>query len=90
MQYLKSRKQIREAKRKESQKERVHVRQQTKVLLSLEEEALGNARAFDRYDRMLTAKGRDTLHGISQVNVCGSLEARELKQPDRTIYRPGL
>ena len=56
MQYLKSRKQIREAKRKESQKERVQVRQQSKVLLSLEEEALANARAFDRYDSMLTAK----------------------------------
>jgi hypothetical protein len=87
---LKSRKQVREAKRKESQKERVQVRQQSKVLLSLEEEALANARAFDRYDSMLTAKGRDTLHGIPQVNVCGSLEARELKQPGRTIYRPGL
>ena len=89
MQYLKSRNQVREAKRRESQKERVQVRQQSKVLLSLEEEALANARAFDRYDSMLTAKGKDTLHGIPQVNVCGSLEARELKQPGRTIYRPG-
>jgi hypothetical protein len=35
MQYLKSRKQIREAKRKENQKERVQVRQQSKVLLSM-------------------------------------------------------
>ena len=24
------------------------------------------------------------------MNVCGSLEARELKQPGRTVYRPGL
>jgi hypothetical protein len=39
---------------------------------------------------MLTAKGRDTLHGISQVNICGSLEACELKQPGRTIYKAGL
>ena len=90
MQYLKSRKQMRESKRKESQKERVQVRQQSKVLQSLEEEALANARVFDRYDSMLTAKGRDTLHGVPQVKVCGSLEARELKQPGRTVYRPGL
>ena len=90
MQYLKSRKQMRESRRKESQKERVQVRQQSKVLQSLKEEALANARVFDRYDSMLTAKGRDTLHGVPQVKVCGSLEARELKHPGRTVYRPGL
>ena len=90
MQYLKSRKQMREAKRKHNQKERVQLQQQSKVLQSLEEEALANARVFDRYDSMLTAKGRDTLHGVPQVNVCGSLEARELKQPSRTVYRPKL
>ena len=38
MQYLKSRKQMRESRRKEGQKERVQVRQQSKVLQSLEEE----------------------------------------------------
>ena len=90
MQYLKSRKQMREAKRKHNQKERVQFQQQSKVLQSLEEEALANARVFDRYDSMLTAKGRDTLHGVPQVNVCRSLEARELKQPGRTVYRPKL
>jgi hypothetical protein len=39
---------------------------------------------------MLTAKGKNTLRGVQPVKVCGSLEARELKQPGRTVYRPGL
>ena len=92
MQYLRSGKQIRESgsRRKESQQERVQVRQQSKVLQLLEEEALENATVFDRYDSMLTAKGRDTLYGVPPVKVCGSLEARELNQPGRTVYRPGL
>ena len=77
---------MREAKRKQSQKERGQLHQQSKALQSLEEEALANARAFDRYDSMRTAKGRDTLHGMPQVKICGSLEARELKQPGRTVY----
>ena len=66
------------------------MRQLSKVLQSLEEEALANVRVFDTYDSMLTAKGTDTLHGVPQVEVCGSLEARELKQSGRTVYRPGL
>ena len=40
IQYLKSRKQIREAKRKENQKERVQVRQQSKALQLRYEEAV--------------------------------------------------
>jgi hypothetical protein len=39
MQHLKSRKQMREAKRKQNQKERVQLHQQFKALQSLEEEA---------------------------------------------------
>ena len=72
----------------------MQVRQQSRVLQSLEEEALANARVFDRCDSicMLTTKGRDTLHGVPPVKVCGNLETRELKQlhVGRTVYRPGL
>ena len=90
IQYLKSRKQMRETKRKEKQRERAQVRQSSKAVQSQYKEAVDNAKAFDRYDSMLTAKGKITLQGVQPVKVCGSLEVRELKQPGRTVYRPGL
>lgn len=80
----------REARRIENQDERARVRHNVRDVNAQAEEALTNKAASVRYESMRTAKGRDTMQGPPPVNVCDSLEKRELVQPGRKTYRPGL